>query len=103
MIFLYFCANFTYYCKMERIKVGDKEFAVSIPEADILREIDRLADRLNRDLEGKNPLFLCVLNGSFVFAADLFRRITIPAEISFVKLASYEGTASTGVIKEGLL
>lgn len=100
MIFLYFCANFTYYCKMERIKVGDKEFAVSIPEADILREIDRLADRLNRDLEGKNPLFLCVLNGSFVFAADLFRRITIPAEISFVKLASYEGTASTGVIKE---
>lgn len=85
---------------MERIKVGDKEFAVSIPEADILREIDRLADRLNRDLEGKNPLFLCVLNGSFVFAADLFRRITIPAEISFVKLASYEGTASTGVIKE---
>ncbi len=100
MIFLYFCANFTYYCKMERIKVGDKEFVVSIPEADILREIDRLADRLNRDLEGKNPLFLCVLNGSFVFAADLFRRITIPAEISFVKLASYEGTASTGVIKE---
>ena len=100
MIFLYFCANFTYYCKMERIKVGDKEFAVSIPEADILREIDRLADRLNRDLEGKNPLFLCVLNGSFVFAADLFRRITIPAEISFVKLAPYEGTASTGVIKE---
>lgn len=100
MIFLYFCTNFTYYCKMERIKVGDKEFAVSIPEADILREIDRLADRLNRDLEGKNPLFLCVLNGSFVFAADLFRRITIPAEISFVKLASYEGTASTGVIKE---
>lgn len=100
MIFLYFCANFTYYCKMERIKVGDKEFAVSIPEADILKEIDRLADRLNRDLEGKNPLFLCVLNGSFVFAADLFRRITIPAEISFVKLASYEGTASTGVIKE---
>lgn len=100
MIFLYFCANFTYYCKMERIKVGDKEFVVSIPEADILKEIDRLADRLNRDLEGKNPLFLCVLNGSFVFAADLFRRITIPAEISFVKLASYEGTASTGVIKE---
>lgn len=100
MIFLYFCANFTYYCKMERIKVGDKEFAISIPEENILKEIDHLADRLNRDLEGKNPLFLCVLNGSFVFAADLFRRITIPAEISFVKLASYEGTASTGVIKE---
>ena len=85
---------------MERIKVRDKEFAVSIPEAEILKEIDRLAICLNHDLEGKNPLFLCVLNGSFMFAADLFRRITIPAEISFVKLASYEGTASTGVIKE---
>ena len=85
---------------MERIKVRDKEFAISISEENILKEIDRLAARLNRDLEGKNPLFLCVLNGSFMFAADLFRRIDIPAEISFVKLASYEGTASTGVIKE---
>ena len=51
-------------------------------------------------MNGKNPLFLAVLNGSFVFAADLFRFITIPSEISFVKLASYEGTISTGKIKE---
>ena len=86
--------------KMNTIKVKDKVFAVSIPEEKILKEIDRIAAEMNRDLEGKNPLFLCVLNGSFVFAADLFRRINIPAEISFVKLASYEGTASTGVIKE---
>ena len=85
---------------MDTIRVKDKEFAISIPEERILNEIDRLATQLNRDLEGKNPLFLCVLNGSFMFAADLFRRINIPAEISFVKLASYEGTASTGVIKE---
>ena len=85
---------------MNTVTVKDKKFGISIPEAEILKEIDRLAARLNHDLEGKNPLFLCVLNGSFMFAADLFRRITIPAEISFVKLASYEGTASTGVIKE---
>lgn len=85
---------------MDTIKIKDKNFAVSIPEAKILSEVERIAAQINKDLEGKNPIFLCVLNGSFIFAADLFRRITIPAEISFVKLASYEGTASTGVIKE---
>lgn len=85
---------------MDTIKINDKEFAVSIPEEKILKEVERLATQMSRDLAGKNPLFLGVLNGSFMFAADLFRRITIPAEISFVKLASYEGTASTGVIKE---
>lgn len=85
---------------MDTIKIKDRKFAVSISEEKILAEVERLATQLSRDLEGKNPLFLCVLNGSFMFAADLFRRITIPAEISFVKLASYEGTSSTGVIKE---
>ena len=85
---------------MNTVKIKDKEFAVSIPEEKILKEVERLAAQISCDLEGKNPLFLGILNGSFMFAADLFRRITIPAEISFVKLASYEGTASTGVIKE---
>ena len=85
---------------MDTIKIKDKNFTVSIPEAKILQEVDRLAAQISRELEGKNPLFLGILNGSFMFAADLFRRITIPAEISFVKLASYEGTNSTGVIKE---
>ena len=85
---------------MNTVKIKDKEFAVSIPEEKILKEVERLAAQISRDLEGKNPLFLGILNGSFMFAADLFRRITIPAEISLVKLASYEGTASTGVIKE---
>lgn len=85
---------------MDTIKIKGKEFTVSIPEEKILKEVERLAAQISRDLEGKNPLFLGILNGSFMFAADLFRRITIPAEISFVKLASYEGTASTGVIKE---
>ena len=75
-------------------------FRPSIKEAEILQRVQTVADRINHDLAGKNPLFLAVLNGSFIFAADLMRRITIPCEISFVKLASYQGTTSTGTIKE---
>ena len=71
-----------------------------IKEQDILKEVTRVANEINRDLAGKNPLFLSVLNGSFMFTADLLKRITIPCEISFVKLASYQGVSSTGVIKE---
>ena len=55
---------------------------------------------MSKDLEGKNPIFLAVLNGAFIFAADLMREMTIPCEISFVKLASYQGTTSTGKVKE---
>jgi hypoxanthine phosphoribosyltransferase len=55
---------------------------------------------MSKDLEGKNPIFLAVLNGAFIFAADLLREMTIPCEISFVKLASYQGTTSTGKVKE---
>ena len=57
---------------------------------------------MSKDLEGKNPIFLGVLNGSFIFAADLMREMTIPCEISFVKLASYQGTTSTGKVREVL-
>ena len=60
----------------------------------------RVADEINRDLAGSNPLFLSVLNGSFMFTADLMKHITIPCEISFIKLASYQGVTSTGTIKE---
>jgi len=59
-----------------------------------------VAEKINHDMAGKNPLLLAVLNGSFIFAADLMRNLTIPCEISFVKLASYQGTTSTGKIKE---
>ena len=59
-----------------------------------------LAAQISKDMAGKNPLLLAVLNGSFVFAADLMREITIESEISFVKLASYQGTTSTGTVKE---
>lgn len=61
-----------------------------------MKRVKAVADRINKDMKDKNPLFLAVLNGSFVFAADLMRLITIPCEISFVKLASYQGTMSTG-------
>ena len=61
-----------------------------------------LAQQISKDMEGKVPLFLGVLNGAFIFAADLMRELTIPSEISFVKLASYQGTTSTGKINEVL-
>ncbi len=85
---------------MSSIKIKDKTFKVSIPEAQIKARVKELAQQMSRDLEGKNPLFLGVLNGAFIFAADLMREMTIPCEISFVKLASYQGTTSTGTIKE---
>jgi hypoxanthine phosphoribosyltransferase len=85
---------------MSTIKIHDKTFKISYTEKEILEHVKTVADRINRDMNGKNPLFLAVLNGSFVFAADLMRMITIPCEISFVKLASYQGTMSTGTIKE---
>lgn len=85
---------------MSIVKVKDKTFRTFIPEAEILQRIQTVADKLNEDMKDKNPLFLAVLNGSFMFAADLMRMITIPCEISFVKLASYQGTTSTGKIKE---
>ena len=85
---------------MNRVKIKDKTFEVTMPEAKIKARIKELAQEMSRDLEGKNPLFLAVLNGSFIFAADLIREMTIPCEISFVKLASYQGTTSTGKVQE---
>lgn len=85
---------------MDKIKVRDREFAVSIPEEKIKARVAEIAAQISHDLEGKRPLFLAVLNGSFVFAADLLRGIDTPCEISFVRMASYEGTSSTGVVKQ---
>ncbi len=87
---------------MSTVKIKDKTFKTSIPEAEILKRVQAVADRINHDMADKNPLLLAVLNGSFVFAADLMRMITVPCEISFVKLASYQGTTSTGKITEVL-
>ncbi|MBQ5643231.1 MAG: hypoxanthine phosphoribosyltransferase [Bacteroidaceae bacterium] len=85
---------------MGTIRVHDKEFAPSIPAEDIMAQVRRVAEEINKDYEGQQPLFLVVLNGAFVFAADLMREISVPAEVSFVKLASYEGTSSTGTVRE---
>ena len=82
------------------IRVKDKTFAVSIPEAELRQQIKRVADEINRDYARQEPVFLAVLNGSFVFAADLLREVNLPCEISFVKLASYQGTNTTGSIRE---
>ena len=99
-IFLVILSQKLLNCTMSIIKIKDKSFKTFISEAEIQTRVKAVADKINRDLEGKNPLLLAVLNGSFVFAADLMRYITIPCEISFVKLASYQGTTSTGEIKE---
>lgn len=85
---------------MDTIQVHDKVFAPSIPAADIMQQVRKVAQQINRDFEGQTPLFLVVLNGAFIFAADLMREVTVPAEVSFVKLASYEGTSSTGTVRE---
>lgn len=82
------------------IKVKDKTFSVTISERAIKRQIKRVAEEINRDFAGKKPVFLAVLNGSFIFAADLLREIDLPCEISFVKLASYDGMNTSGRIRE---
>lgn len=81
---------------MSRIQVHDKQFEVYLSEETIQAKIAELAAALNRDYEGKKPLFIAILNGAFIFAADLFKQIKIDAEISFIKLASYRGMKSTG-------
>ena len=87
---------------MSIVKIKDKTCQTSITKAEISAHIKEVAARINKDMEGKNPLLLGVLNGSFIFAADLMRELTIPCEISFVKLASYQGTTSTGKVHEVL-
>ncbi|MEY4279065.1 MAG: hypoxanthine phosphoribosyltransferase [Bacteroidota bacterium] len=81
---------------MSTIKVLDKEFVPYISEEAIQEKITELATQLNKEYAGKKPIFLSILNGSFLFTADLFRQITIEAEVCFIKLASYKGTTSTG-------
>jgi len=98
--FLVILPKISSFCVMCIVKIKDKSFRVSIPEAEIKSRVKAVAEQINKDFEGKNPLFLCVLNGSFVFAADLYREITVQSTISFVKLASYQGTTSTGKVHE---
>ena len=80
------------------IKVHDKYFVPYMTEVTVLERIAQLAEQIDKDYAGKKPLFIAILNGSFMFASDLFKYITIEAEICFIKLASYKGTKSTGQV-----
>jgi len=81
------------------VKIKDKLFEPLVPAEEISAAVDAIASRINADYASKEPLFLCILNGSFMFAADLLRRIRVPCRVSFVKYASYAGTKSTQYIK----
>ncbi|MES2006454.1 MAG: hypoxanthine phosphoribosyltransferase [Bacteroidota bacterium] len=83
---------------MSVITVHDKTFVPYLPEALILEKVKDLAAELDKDYAGKKPLFIAILNGSFMFASDLFKYLSIEAEICFIKLASYKGTKSTGQV-----
>lgn len=81
---------------MSVIQVNGKHFQPYLTAVEINEQIKRLANEINKDFSGKRPLFIAILNGSFMFASDLFKELTIDAEICFIKLASYKGTRSTG-------
>lgn len=86
---------------MRNVTIFEKEFELFIPYEKIRSIVEDMADKMNRDFKDKNPLFLCILNGSFMFAAEIFKRISLlDAEISFIKLASYSGTSTTGSVRE---
>lgn len=77
------------------IRIHDSTFEIYISDAVIQERVKELADELNKDYQGKRPLFIAILNGSFMFASDLFKSLTINAEICFIKLTSYKGMKST--------
>lgn len=85
---------------MQTIEIHGKKFLTSIPRTSIENEVKRVAADINRDYKGKRPLLLGVLNGAFMFVADLMRNLDIECEISFVKMSSYAGTTTTGAVKQ---
>ena len=84
---------------MEVRKIHGREFELFIPNSRISSAIRDMAARISRDLEGKDVIFMGILNGAFMFAAELIRQITPDCQITFLKLASYTGTSSTGTVK----
>ncbi len=85
---------------MSRVRLHDKEFEPFIAESDVSTAIDRVAARMEQEYAGKRPLFIGVLNGAFFFAAELVKRLGLECEVTFVKVASYHGTRSTGKVSE---
>jgi hypoxanthine phosphoribosyltransferase len=84
---------------MQSVEVNGLVFDEYLSADKIAELVDNVAERINRDYAGRAPLFICVLNGAFMYASDLFKRITLPCEITFVRLKSYEGTSTTGDVK----
>jgi hypoxanthine phosphoribosyltransferase len=82
------------------ITIKDKQFKPYISQQQLSEAVKKIADSINNDLQKDLPVFLVVLNGSFMFAADLLKEVTIPCEISFIKVASYHGTTSSGTVTE---
>lgn len=86
----------------EVITIKDKQFELFIEQEIIEEGIKRIAGRISSEMEGKNPIFLAVLNGAFMFAGELMKEVSIPSEITFVRLASYQGTSTSNRVKEVL-
>lgn len=84
----------------EQVQILDKTFVRSISEQEIAEAVTRIAVQISDNLREKDPIFIVVLNGAFMFASDLMKELNFPSRITFVKMASYEKTASTGVVKE---
>jgi hypoxanthine phosphoribosyltransferase len=85
---------------MKIVKVKDKEFSLFLTAEDIDKAVAQVADMINIDMEERDPLFLCILNGAFVFASDLLKKVNVDCEVSFVKLSSYVGTQTTNTVRE---
>lgn len=87
---------------MKKVRILDKDFELFIEAATIQERIKRVAAEINNDLKNKDPIFIAVLNGSFMFAGDLMKEVSIPCEITFVRIASYKGMSTTKDLKEVL-
>lgn len=85
---------------MKEVQIKEKLFRISIPESEILTAVKKVAEQINADLGDSNPLFICVLNGAFMFASDLMKEINFPCQLTFVKLSSYQGLYTSGNVKE---
>jgi hypoxanthine phosphoribosyltransferase len=82
------------------IQVKDRQFELYISHETIAEKVALLGERISRDYVGKDPIFIPVLNGAFMFAADLLKHVNVDCEVSFIKVASYEGMESTGAVEE---
>lgn len=85
---------------MKTVKILDKEFKISIPANEIQLKIEQMAEEINENLKDEEVVFVVILNGAFMFASDLYKKVNIDSRISFLKMASYQGTSSSGTVKQ---